>query len=138
MQALIQSQNDVLNVVNWGSGWAARHSCDFACMVPFHKLFCARSVHNMCAVNPSPHDFSIPHQAGFGEGSSGTPYAVQLFTKSAELGYFKACYCLCDVYEHGELNCSRYSTLSIPPYTSAAHSKHPRAIITVCLVHSRG
>lgn len=46
----------------------------------------------MCAVNSSPYALSIPHQTCFGEGFSGTPYAVQLFTKSAELGYSKVCY----------------------------------------------
>lgn len=47
----------------------------------------------MCAVNFSPYALSIPHQTCFGEeGFFGTPYAVQLFTKPAELGYSKACY----------------------------------------------
>lgn len=64
--------------------------------------------------------------------ASGTPYAVQLFTKSAELRYFKACYPLDDLYEHEKLNRSRDPTLSIPSYTSAALNKHPRAMIPLC------
>lgn len=92
MQALIQGQNDVLNECSkLGFGLDHPSFLRFYLYLPFRKIFCA-SIHNMCAVNSSPYALSIPHQTCFGEGFSGTPYAVQLFTKSAELGYSKVCY----------------------------------------------
>ncbi|KAJ5124854.1 Tetratricopeptide-like helical [Penicillium bovifimosum] len=83
--------------------------------------------------NSGPYELGLLHEKGFGEDVfPDETYAVQLFTKSAELGHVEACYRLGDAYEYGKLNCPRDPALSIHFYTSAAQHGHPLAMMALC------
>jgi TPR repeat protein len=59
-------------------------------------------------------------------------YAVELYVKSADLGYVSAAARLGHLYEYGELGCPQDAALSIHYYTIAALGGDPTSMLAMC------
>jgi TPR repeat protein len=83
--------------------------------------------------NAAPYELGVLHESGYGDDIfKDETYAVQLFTKSADLGHVEANFRLGDAYEHGKLGCPCDSSLSVHFYNGAASRGHASAMLALC------
>lgn len=83
--------------------------------------------------NNAPYHLAALYETGYGDDIfKDEAYAIQLYTKAADLGHAEACFRLGDAYEHGKLSCPKDPALSIHFYNGAAQANHPQAMMALC------
>ena len=89
--------------------------------------------------NCAPYELALLHVTGHGDDIfRDEAYAVQLFTKSADLGHAESNFRLGAAYEHGLLGCPRDPALSVHFYTGAAEQSHALSMMALCAWYMLG